>query len=200
LLGVWLILVHLADAVALEIPIVPELQRVIDASSCGHLTFLVTEFGRPFTAAGFGNAFRKRCDEAELENCSAHGLRKAAAAKLAELGATEMEIGAVTGHSTSKEISRYTRAARQKILAERAMAKLSADQKANKSVPLKGRKAEGGTQIGAKWLSDQAPAVNVVPRGGSCHFYISMGCFPNPAPNVPLFSIGFYQRFPNRAI
>jgi hypothetical protein len=47
----------------------------------------------------------------------------------------------VTGHKTSKEIARYTRAARQKILAERAMAKLSADQKANKSVPLKGRKA-----------------------------------------------------------
>ena len=43
--------------------------------------------------------------------------------------------------STSKEISRYTRAARLKILAERAMAKLSAGQKANKSVPLKGRKA-----------------------------------------------------------
>jgi len=43
--------------------------------------------------------------------------------------------------STSKEISRYTRAARLKILAERAMTKLSAGQKANKSVPLKGRKA-----------------------------------------------------------
>jgi hypothetical protein len=51
-----------------------------------------------------------------------------------------LEIGAVTGHKTSKEITRYTQA-RQKILAERAMAKMSADQKANKSVPLKGRKA-----------------------------------------------------------
>jgi hypothetical protein len=51
---------------------------------------------------------------------------------LAELSATELEIGAVTGHATSKEISRYTRAARQKILTERAMAKLSAGQKGNK--------------------------------------------------------------------
>src|SRR5215471_20379790 len=51
---------------------------------------------------------------------------------LAELSATELEIGAVTGHATSKEVSRYTRAARQKILAERAMAKLSAGQKGNK--------------------------------------------------------------------
>jgi len=51
---------------------------------------------------------------------------------LAELGATELEIGAVTGRATSKEISRYTRAARQKILPERAMAKLSAGQNGNK--------------------------------------------------------------------
>jgi hypothetical protein len=57
-----------------------------------------------------------------------------------------LEIGAVTGHKTSKEITRYTQAARQKILAERAMAKMSADQKANKSVPLKGRRPDGGTQ------------------------------------------------------
>ena len=127
--------------VTLEILIVSELRCVIDASSCGDLTFLVTEFGRPFTAAGFGNAFRRWCDQAGLKDCSAHGLRKAAAARLAELGATELEIGAVTGHRTSKEISRYTRAARQKILAERAMAKLSAGQTVNKSVPLKGRKA-----------------------------------------------------------
>ena len=51
---------------------------------------------------------------------------------LAELGATELEIGAVTGRATSKEISRYTRAASQKILAKRAMAKLSAGQNGNK--------------------------------------------------------------------
>lgn len=127
--------------VTLQIPIVCELQRIIDASPCGDLTFLVTEFGRPFTSAGFGNRFRQWCDEANLKNCSAHGLRKAAAARLAELGATEHEIMAVTGHRTSKEVTRYTRAARQKILAERAMAKLSAGQKGNKSVPLKRRKA-----------------------------------------------------------
>jgi integrase len=127
--------------VTLVIPIITALQKIIDASPCGDLTFLVTEFGRPFTSSGFGNRFRGWCNEAGLKNCSAHGLRKAAAARLAELGATEHEIMAVTGHRTSKEVTRYTRAARQKILAERAMAKLSAGQKGNKSVPLKGRKA-----------------------------------------------------------
>ena len=30
------------------------LEAVISASPCGDLTFLVTEYGRPFTAAGFG--------------------------------------------------------------------------------------------------------------------------------------------------
>ena len=121
--------------VTLEIPIIPVLKRIIYGSPCGDLTFLVTEFGRPFSSSGFGNRFRQWCDEAGLKNCSAHGLRKAAAARLAELGATEHEIMAVTGHRTSKEVTRYTRAARQKVLAERAMAKLTAGQKANKSVP-----------------------------------------------------------------
>ncbi|WP_315786106.1 integrase [Bradyrhizobium sp. SZCCHNPS1003] len=41
--------------VTLSIPIMPWLQSAIDASPCGDLTFLVTEFGRPFTGNGFGN-------------------------------------------------------------------------------------------------------------------------------------------------
>lgn len=106
--------------VTLEIPIVPELQTIIDASPCGDLTFLVTEFGKGFTANGFGNWFRERCDEAGLPHCSAHGLRKAAAARLADQGKSEHEIMAITGHQTSKEVTRYTKAARQKVLAARA--------------------------------------------------------------------------------
>jgi integrase len=106
--------------VTLEIPIVDELQRIIEASPTGDLTFLVTEFGKPFTVNGFGNWFRERCNEAGLQHCSAHGLRKAAAARLADLGKSEHEIMAITGHQTSKEVTRYTKAARQKVLAARA--------------------------------------------------------------------------------
>lgn len=106
--------------ISLEIPIVKELREIIDASPCGDLTFLVTEFGRPFTVNGFGNWFRKRCDEAGLPHCSAHGLRKAAAARLADQGKSEHEIMSITGHQTSKEVTRYTKAARQKVLAARA--------------------------------------------------------------------------------
>jgi integrase len=71
-------------SVPLEIPIHPELQRIINASPLGDLTFLVTQFNRPFTAAGFGNKMREWCNQAGLPHCSAHGLRKAAASRLAE--------------------------------------------------------------------------------------------------------------------
>lgn len=135
-----------AKPVTLEIPIIYELQSIIDASTRGDLTFLVTRFGRAFTSAGFGNKFRMWCDEAGLKQCSAHGLRKAAAVRLAELGASEHEIMAVTGHRTSKEVTRYTWAARQKILAGRAMARITADQTGNKSVPLDPDIAKSGTQ------------------------------------------------------
>jgi integrase len=110
--------------ITVEIPVLPELQNIIDASPCGDLTFLVTEFGRPFTSNGFGNWFRDRCIEAGVPG-RAHGLRKATATRLAELGATDREIMAVTGHQTSKEVDRYTKAARQKVLAENAMARMA---------------------------------------------------------------------------
>src|SRR5262249_45202184 len=110
-------------AIVIEIPVLAQLQDIIDASPCGDLTFLVTEFGRPFTSNGFGNWFRDRCIEADVPG-RAHGLRKATAARLAELGASHHEIMAVTGHQTSKEVDRYTKAAQRKLLAESAMARI----------------------------------------------------------------------------
>jgi integrase len=112
------------NPVHIDIPLHPDLAAAIEAAPSGHLTFLATAFGKPFTAAGFGNWFRDRCNEAGLPNCSAHGLRKATAARLAEQGATPHEIMAVTGHQSLEEIERYTRAARRAGLADSAMAKL----------------------------------------------------------------------------
>lgn len=108
-------------AVTLEIPMHQDLVRVIAESPVGDMTFLVTEFGNPFTAAGFGNRFREWCNEAGLSHCSAHGLRKAMSARLAEGGATDRQIMSVTGHQTSKEVDRYVKAARQKVLAGSAI-------------------------------------------------------------------------------
>ena len=111
--------------VKLWVPIAPELRKIIDASPTGDLTFIQTAFGRPFSEGGFGNRFRKWCNEACLEGLSVHGLRKTASAVLAQNGCTEQEIMAITGHSTSKEVIRYTRSAKQKVRAANAMEKVS---------------------------------------------------------------------------
>lgn len=103
--------------VTVEIPVIAPLQEVLGAGPCGDLTFLVTEFNRPFTANGFGGWFRERCDEAGLHHCSAHGLRKAGAALAAENGASGHELMAIFGWLTMKEAERYTQAARRKRLA-----------------------------------------------------------------------------------
>jgi len=109
-----------------SIPVHPDLETVIAEGAAGQMTFLVTEFGKPFTAADFGNWFREQCDMANLRHCSAHGLRKAAARRLAEAGCTEHEIASITGHASLREITRYTKAADQKRLAAAAMAKVKA--------------------------------------------------------------------------
>lgn len=110
-------------ALELFIPVHPELREVMDATPSGHLTFLVTEFGKPFTPAGFGNWFREQCDMAGLRHCTFHGLRKAAASRLAEIGCTSHEIAAITGHASLKEIERYTRTADRRRLAASAIDK-----------------------------------------------------------------------------
>ena len=110
--------------VELAIPVHPLLAAVIDETPADHLTFLTTQFGRSFEAAGFGNWFREQCNAAGLRHCSAHGLRKAAARRLAEAGCTEHEIAAITGHATLREVAHYTKAADQRWLAAAAMEKV----------------------------------------------------------------------------
>lgn len=103
--------------VTLTIPVLPELEYIIAESPCGALTFLETQFGKPFTANGFGNWFRRRCNEAELPHCSAHGLRKAGATIAADNGATSHQLMAIFGWTTIKQAEIYTKKADQKRLA-----------------------------------------------------------------------------------
>ncbi len=93
----------------------------------------MTEQGSPFTPAGFGNWFRERCNEAGLPHCSAHGLRKACARRMAEAGCTPHEIKAITGHKTDGEVRRYTAKSDQMHLAKSALAKLQSTERNPKS-------------------------------------------------------------------
>ena len=78
-----------------------------------HLTFLVTATGKPYGGNAFSEQFRNWCDAAGLpKRCKPHGLRKAACRRLAEPGCSANEIMAISGHTTMKEIVRYTIAGR----------------------------------------------------------------------------------------
>lgn len=125
------------------LPVLPELQSAIDAAPSGHLTLLVTAFGKPFTSNGFGNWFRKRCNEAGLPQCSAHGLRKAGATIAAENGATEHELMAIYGWESPKQAEVYTRTANRRILAGKAMHRVNlgtGDEQKVSHFPIGGRK------------------------------------------------------------
>jgi integrase len=111
------------NPIVVEIPILAELQRAIDASPCGDLTYLVNELGRPFTVSGFGNWFRDRCNEAGVPG-RAHGLRKAGAKTAAENGATTHQLMAIFGWLTLAEAERYTRAAQRRRMAGDAITML----------------------------------------------------------------------------
>jgi integrase len=138
------------NPVTLTIPILSQLQEVIDASKTGQLVFLASQFAKPFTSDGFGNRFRKWCDAAGLRHCSAHGLRKAGATIAAENGATEHELMAIFGWKTLKQVQIYTRAASQKHLAAKAMHKLVSERLTNESVPLSRPVVQSGTKSIAK--------------------------------------------------
>jgi integrase len=88
------------------------------------MTFLVTKQGKPFTAAGFGGWFRNQCNEAELRQCSAHGLRKAAAVRHALNGATAPELMAWFGWKSITQAQRYIEAANRLRVSQSMGAKL----------------------------------------------------------------------------
>jgi integrase len=118
-----------------EKPILPVLADIIAKSPTGDLTYLVTAYGKPFTAAGFGNWFRDRCNEAGLPHCSAHGLRKAGASIAAENGATDRQLMALFDWDTAAQANVYTAAADRKRLAGEAARLLAGDQTENAELP-----------------------------------------------------------------
>jgi integrase len=118
--------------VTLTLPILPELEAVLEASPLGDLTWLVTAFGNGFTSNGFGNWFRDQCDKAGLPHCSAHGLRKAGATMAAERGATPHQLMSIFGWRTLKQAELYTRSVDQQRLAASGMHLLGAPKKSGR--------------------------------------------------------------------
>jgi enterobacteria phage integrase len=108
----------------LMIPIHPALARALKAGPVVGMQHLITDaHGRPLK--GLTALIERAVARAGLPaHCVAHGLRKAAARRLAEAGCTTKEIAAISGHRSLTEIERYTAKADQARLAQAAVAKL----------------------------------------------------------------------------
>jgi len=131
-------------------PWLPILANIVAQSPCGSLTFLETDYRKPFTAAGFGNWFRDRCNEAGLPQCTAHGLKKAGATIAAENGATTSQLMAMFDWTTISQAEVYTRAANRKRLAGEGMGFISLVQSGNDDC----RTDEPGVVAPSKLLSE----------------------------------------------
>ena len=107
-----------------SIPIDDHFMEVLNASETDEETFLITSYGNPFTANGFGNRMRKWCSSAGLpEGISAHGVRKSIGSMMAEADCSNYQIMAVHGHSDPRSSEYYTRRARRRKLAEQGRKK-----------------------------------------------------------------------------
>jgi integrase len=105
-----------------NLPVAPALQRAIDAmENVGTETLVVTEYGKPFSRAGFGNWFKGKCVEAGLPKCSLHGLRKALARRAAEQGVHQQGLKALGQWSNDREAALYADSANRKKMAEKAL-------------------------------------------------------------------------------
>lgn len=114
-----------------RMPVHPALARAIKAMT------VVSHDGRllPMTKDQLGDMVATAAVAAKLENCTAHGLRKANQRLLAENDATTFQMRAVSGHKTTKEAERYAAAANRARLAAQAIAKLPDETDEEQEVP-----------------------------------------------------------------
>jgi integrase len=129
----------------ITIPILPPLQASIDAGPIGELTFIAGERGKPLTKEACANWFRHACRAAGVPG-SPHGLRKTAATRAADNGATEAELEALFGWRGGDMASLYTRAANRAQLAKRAANKLLVGNIMRISIPAPSQKVRGAEE------------------------------------------------------
>jgi integrase len=100
-------------------------------------TILLNAHGRPWQPYAFMTGFSDelRSNHRFLDGLVFHGLRKTAAAKLAEAGCSIKEIASITGHRSLHMIQHYTRQADQEMLAEAAILKMETRWKPEENSP-----------------------------------------------------------------
>jgi integrase len=107
-----------------SLPILPVLQKTLETGPCSDLAFIANALGKPFRKESFGNAFSEAARMAGVKK-SCHGLRKIAATRCAENGATVPQMNAIFGWSGARMALHYIEAADRRRLAAEAMDKLN---------------------------------------------------------------------------
>jgi integrase len=111
--------------VVVDVELHDDLRRALEHWPRAHVTIINTEFGRPFTAAGFSQFMRDAIAAAGLPiDCKPHGLRKTLGRRLADDDASAHQIMAALGHRTLSEAERYTREADRRRGGREAIKKL----------------------------------------------------------------------------
>lgn len=101
-------------------PVLPILAATWAAGPIADMAFICGDKGKRLTKESFGNYFRIACDKAGVFDRSAHGLRKVAATRCAENGATESQLMALFGWTDPAMARLYTKEADRKRMARQA--------------------------------------------------------------------------------
>lgn len=106
--------------------VLPMLRLAIEAVKHEEMVFLLTVRGTPFKSkAAFGNWFKKACVAAKVPG-SAHGIRKALASEIAELGKSEANMNSFFGWAHgSRESATYIQKADRAKMAKDVSATLA---------------------------------------------------------------------------
>ncbi len=130
--GAGLEVVQQKTGARLWVPAHTALKKELDAwkKTATATTILTGAHGRPWVTRSFSVQFSAEMRRhPKLHGLVFHGLRKAAAARLAEAGCSTLEIMSITGHASLAEVERYTRQAEQKSRAQAAIYKLEQHRK-----------------------------------------------------------------------
>ena len=112
------------NGMRVTIPVLPDLEEILAAGPIGELSIIASLDGQPLTKETVGNYFRDACRAAGI-NKSAHGIRKAAATRAADNGASVAMLEAIFGWEGGKMAALYTKSADRKRLARENMGLLS---------------------------------------------------------------------------
>ena len=114
------------------IPVLPELAEILAAGPLGELSIIASKKGQSLRKEVVGTLFKKACIAAGIHDKSAHGIRKAAATRAANNGATVATLEAIFGWEGGQMAALYTKTADRRRLAAEHMEKLS---KTGTSIP-----------------------------------------------------------------